>query len=44
MVTMDAERYQVLLVIVSELTPGVDVMNVEFVESPATLATPAVPL
>ncbi len=39
-----AEGDEVVLGVVSELTPRVDVVNMEFDRAPAALAAPAIPL
>ena len=39
-----AQGDQIVLGVVSELAPRVDVVDVEFARAPATLATPAIPL
>ncbi len=39
-----AQGDEIMLSVVSELAPRVDVMNVEFTRTPAALAAPAVPL
>jgi len=39
-----AKRDEVMLDVVSELAPRVDVMNIQIVLAPAALAAPAIPL
>ena len=44
LMTPDAERDEVLLGIVTQSAPGVDVVDLEAGKTPAVLAAPAIPL
>jgi len=44
LVAARAQGDEIVLGVVSELTPRVNVVNVEFARAPAALAAPAIPL
>jgi hypothetical protein len=44
LVALDAKSYEILSRIIPQVAPGLDVMNLKTLDTPARLATPAVSL